>query len=119
MRPSLGLLAAAVIAGALAGCGPPTDQRRRIEYIVMHPNMPEEVKKAIRKKAIIRGMTKADVRICWGRPHRIEKVGEKSEAWIYRRKVYGVGWQGHVRTYRVVFIDDRVATFLEIARSRR
>ena len=111
-----GVIAASAALLAASGCTPRSEQKARAEYLVLHPNMPRHIREAIRNKSIVRGMTKADVRISWGRPCRIEKVGDKTEAWIYKRRVLGAGNIAHVRTYRILFIDERVATFVEIAR---
>ena len=115
---SLAALAAVVAAVSSAGCGDSAGQKARAEYLIVHPNMPKPIRDAIRKKAIIRGMTKADVRVCWGKPSKIERGGDRSEAWLYKRRVTGATSNAHIRTYRIVFIAGRVASFVEISRTR-
>jgi hypothetical protein len=115
MRVSISVVVLA--AAALAGCGEAA-QQRRAEYLIMNPELPKEIRQAIKGKQIILGMARSDVEVSWGRPDDIEKVGGGDEAWIYRRKVYGSGWTSHTRTYRVVFLQGRVASFSEIARTR-
>ena len=118
MPASRAVILAGLAGFAALGCGYARQRREREEYLIAHPNMPKNIKTAIANKSIVRGMTKGDVRVCWGKPHRIEKVGETTEAWIYRRRVAGPGSHAQVRTYRIVFIRGRVATFVELSRTR-
>jgi hypothetical protein len=113
------VIAALAVAAALAGCAPveKAAQQRRAEYIIMNPNLPPDIRSAIKNKQIIRGMTMSDVEMSWGKPAGIEKVAS-GEGWTYKRRVYGAKWHSQTRTYRVVFLDGRVASFTEIDRTR-
>lgn len=53
----------------------------------------QEIKKAIREKRVIVGMTPNEVRSAWGWPeltHPVQGIDESTDRWTYRRKGHGL-----------------------------
>lgn len=53
----------------------------------------QEIKRAIREKRVIVGMTPSEVRSAWGWPefiHPVQGIDETTDRWTYRRKGQGL-----------------------------
>jgi len=53
----------------------------------------QEIKKAIREKRVIVGMTPNEVRSAWGWPeltHPVQGIDESTDRWTFRRKGHGL-----------------------------
>jgi len=62
----------------------------REEYIMSHPELSLEIKRAILEGRVIKGMTKDDVRASWGGPSKIDDFSSDPNAWWYDEN--GEGW---------------------------
>ena len=73
----------------ICGCGTPrfvVDLQCVQEYLTAHPDRPADVRSAIVTGRVVKGMTRDEVTICWGKPDSVtteEKDGIVTETWLY------------------------------------
>jgi hypothetical protein len=86
---SLARLIVITLLSCLAGWGTRVSRRkqaRRDEYITSHPELPPEIKSAIKSGRLRIGMTKEQVLASWGPPGNTSTANDQiRETWIYQR----------------------------------
>lgn len=95
--------------GAILVCGCGTsrfvvDSQRVQQYLTAHPDRPADVRSALATGTVVKGMTRDEVAICWGKADRVtieEKDSIMTETWVYlQTQIAG-------KTHRTTYYQDK------------
>ncbi len=105
MKKGERLIVAALTALATVSCT--TSRVRREKFVSENPALSQNIKSAVTRGEVIRGMSEDDVRASWGEPvnvvSEVREDGRPVTTWVYE-KTFG----NYVNVYNVRFVDGRV-----------
>jgi outer membrane protein assembly factor BamE (lipoprotein component of BamABCDE complex) len=96
-------VACALCALALSASGCRSDSLdAQREWIELHPNAPQRIRRAVIGKKLLQGMTKDAVIASWGEPTTTLRLGTNDSRWTYLRPQTTSGRRYNVE-YTLVF----------------